>query len=657
VRAALLIAILLSAAPAWGQSLELSPEELTWIKANPVVRIGPAPNFPPIEFFDEAGTYRGLAAEVVDQISASTGLRFEVVRCKSWGAMLEATAAGKIDVWAEAAITPERQKSMNFTKPWLHLPTAILTRPDQGQGLRLGDLRGKKVVVVAGYANHDYVREQVPDLELITVPDLQTGLRLVSFGGADAIVASLGPASYYIQKLGITNLRVGGEADFTWHLAFASRKELPELNSILQKALDHIKPSEHQRLRDRWIRVSAPPWRPSSAQVALAGGGLIVLITISVLIWNRQLRLRIEARTRQLNASELALRTLLDTVPEGLFVLDAQGRVTDSNARAAELWDPSGKGLVGQALGELLFPGQPSSLRAVKEAAWAGSPQRCHREARLPGGEPCDVALSLEAIQLGGTPSLLVSVRDVREQRRLERMQSEFIATISHELRTPLTAIHGALGLLEHLPHDADQAAELIRVAARNGERLTRLVDDVIDVERLARGDLRFELKDQPLRPLLEQSLNVNAPYASGLGVSFALGELADVFVRVDEARLAQVLANLLSNAAKFSPKGAEVTLSAEASADRVAITIRDRGPGIPLEFQERVFQRFAQADGPNEAKGTGLGLAICREIVTRLNGEISFETAPGEGTTFVVDLPQSPSEQPPPLVPPSSGD
>ena len=642
MRASLLIAIVLSASTTWAQGLDLSPDERAWIEANPVVRIGPAPNFPPIEFFDEEGNYRGLAAEVVDQISASTGLRFEVVRCKSWGDMLERTAAGEIDVWAEAAITPERQKSMNFTRPWLHLPTAILTRPGQGSGLRLSDLRGKKVVVVAGYANHDYVKAQVPDLELITVPDLRTGLRLVSFGGGDAIVASLGPASYYIQDLGITNLRVAGEADFTWHLAFASRKELPELSSILQKALDRIPAAEHQRLKDRWIRVSTPAWRPSSAQIAVSGGALIALIAIGVLLWNRELRRRIEARTQQLHASEQALRTLIDTVPDGIFVVDAEGRVTDSNARAAQLWDPKGEGLVGRALGELLFPGQPASLRAEKQAAWGGTPQRCEREARLPGGEPCDLALSLEAIQLGEVPGLLVSVRDVREQRRLERMQSEFVATISHELRTPLTAIHGALGLLEHLPHDAEEAAELVRVAARNSERLTRLVDDVIDVERLARGDLRFEFLEQPLRPLLEQSVAVNAPYGVRLGVSFVLGEVAEVTVRVDEARLSQVLANLLSNAAKFSPKGAEVTLSAEVRAERVAILVQDRGPGIPEDFQERVFQRFAQADGPNEAKGTGLGLAICREIVTRLDGEISFETAPDEGTTFAVELPLS---------------
>jgi signal transduction histidine kinase len=241
------------------------------------------------------------------------------------------------------------------------------------------------------------------------------------------------------------------------------------------------------------------------------------------------------------------------------------------------------------------------------------------------------------------------------ERRRMEALKDEFISIVNHELRTPLTSIHGALGIINTKlgPEIPEDARRLLEIAYRNSHRLARLVDNVLDLQKIESGTVTFEVRVQPLRPLLEHAVEANQPYATQLGVTLVLEEAPpDVQVEVDGDRVIQVLTNLLSNAAKFSPPGERVGVSAAASGDswwRVAVT--DRGPGIPESFRGRVFQRFAQADSSTTRPrgGTGLGLSICKAIVERMGGRIGFETEPGRGTTFYFDLPMegAPAEAP----------
>jgi signal transduction histidine kinase len=231
------------------------------------------------------------------------------------------------------------------------------------------------------------------------------------------------------------------------------------------------------------------------------------------------------------------------------------------------------------------------------------------------------------------------------ERRRMEALKDEFISIVNHELRTPLTSIHGALGIINtrlgaELP---EEARRLLDIAYRNSRRLTRLVDNVLDLQKIESGTVTFEIETQPLRPLLEQAVEANQPYATQLGVTLVLEEAPPaVRVAVDGDRVIQVLTNLLSNAAKFSPPGERVAVSAVSSAGCWRVAVTDHGPGIPESFRGRVFQRFAQADSSTTRPrgGTGLGLSICKAIVERMGGRIGFETSSGRGTTFYFDLP-----------------
>lgn len=235
--------------------------------------------------------------------------------------------------------------------------------------------------------------------------------------------------------------------------------------------------------------------------------------------------------------------------------------------------------------------------------------------------------------------------RDISEQKRIEQLKNQFVSTVSHELRTPLTSISGALGLIAGgaVGSIPPQASELIAVAYKNSQRLGHLINDLLDMDKIAAGKMRFDMILQELLPIIEQAIESNQAYARQFNVEFCLLKpVEDILVRVDAQRLVQVLSNLLSNAVKFSPGGGQVDIAVINQAHQVRIEVRDQGPGVPQDFQERLFTKFSQADSSDTRSkgGTGLGLAISRELVERMGGRIGLVSVPGKGATFYFDLP-----------------
>ena len=234
---------------------------------------------------------------------------------------------------------------------------------------------------------------------------------------------------------------------------------------------------------------------------------------------------------------------------------------------------------------------------------------------------------------------------DITERKNMEQMKDEFVSTVSHELRTPLTSISGALklmvsGALGEMP---EKSRTMLDIAHKNSQRLTLLINDLLDMEKLLAGKMAFNLHKQPLHTLLEQTVYENRAYGDQYQVSFQLAPVADTLqVMVDEQRFLQVMSNLLSNAAKFSSPGNRVDIRTAAEDGNVRISVVDYGSGIPLEFQHRLFQKFSQADASDSRQkgGTGLGLAITKELLENMNGKISVESQPGLGSCFTISLP-----------------
>lgn len=283
-------------------SLSLTEQEHEWIKRHPVILAAPDPDFPPVEYFNDQGVYSGLAADYIKIIERETGIHFKIIQLPNWAHVLNKARNKKIDLVTVAAETPQRAEYLAFTKPFFVLPTVIIVRQQVRQNLTMQNLTGMKVALVNDYAAHDYIKNHYPDLNLDPVPNIQTGLRKVSFGMVDAMIGNIATVSYYIEKGTITNLRVAGSTNFSYNLSFAPRKGHPELKSIIDKVLNQIPEKEKHAISKKWIVLEQDHLFNNKniwGIVALVIGIVLILLSANF-IWNRLLRKLVEKRTEEL---------------------------------------------------------------------------------------------------------------------------------------------------------------------------------------------------------------------------------------------------------------------------------------------------------------------------------------------------------------------
>ena len=353
-----------------------------------------------------------------------------------------------------------------------------------------------------------------------------------------------------------------------------------------------------------------------------------------------------------LRASEARLRQILESMPIGVFVMDAAGKPYFANRYARSIaWVDGGSG-------EVAFPGNvllagtdqpyPAERNPLLRALTKESSVVADMELAAAGRRiPLEVWGSPVFDERGRVAYALTAFHDITERRKVERMKDEFVSVVSHELRTPLTSIQGALGLLENgvLGPLGGEALEMAHIAGDGSRRLLRLVNELLDIQKLEFGTPTLHPQPVALGPLLSKVVAASRPYATTLRIGLDLDDGAPAVVVVaDPDRLSQVVANLLSNAIKFTPPGEHVQVTARRVArNQVRVAVEDRGPGVPEEFRASLFQKFSQADASDARQkgGTGLGLAICKVIVEKLGGAIGHEPPAGGGALFYFELPE----------------
>ncbi|HHR85306.1 MAG TPA: transporter substrate-binding domain-containing protein, partial [Candidatus Acetothermia bacterium] len=316
----------------------LTQADRHWISTHPVITIAPDPAFPPIEYFDDNGEYRGVASEYLTLIAQETGLTFKAVHCASWNEALQRVESHEIDALPAAAQTEERGQYLLFSEPLLIFPGVIITRQQVDQDLSLDDLAEMRVAVVQGYLWQEFISRDHPEITLDLVPDPVTGLRKVSLGMADAMVATLPVAIYYIEQEGITNLRVAGESGYFTRLSFASRNDWPQLNAIVRKALANIPQSEKDAITDKWINLgNTQHMSRRTLWIIIAISAVLVVTGLGFVAWTITLRRQIARRTATLRLSESRYRGLFEGLSDALFLETLDGKILDVNDSACKL--------------------------------------------------------------------------------------------------------------------------------------------------------------------------------------------------------------------------------------------------------------------------------------------------------------------------------
>jgi signal transduction histidine kinase len=351
-----------------------------------------------------------------------------------------------------------------------------------------------------------------------------------------------------------------------------------------------------------------------------------------------------EADRRRILAAEREFDLIFQNVYDGIVIFEDDGSILRSNRKARELLSAESNKEAVDALRSLL-PEQKSH-RTTSDGIEAEKP----KSYTLVTG---DRTLNCRVMQLGlsGTQAFYCVLNDLSAEDRLTETRNNFVVSINHELRTPLTSLSGSLALLgsRYQGQIPEKGMKLVTMASRNADRLLRLVNDILTLQAIDQHHLTLNMQTLPVSSVLSDAVTMNEGYGHSYGVEIDLGSLEqDAMIKVDSDRIQQIFSNLISNAVKYSPKGGVVRISADVRPDQVVFSVKDSGPGIPLQSRASVYDRFAKpahAEGV-QASGTGLGLSITRELVIKQGGEINMVTTTADedpenhGTIFYFTFP-----------------
>lgn len=343
------------------------------------------------------------------------------------------------------------------------------------------------------------------------------------------------------------------------------------------------------------------------------------------------------------NASRL--KAVLDTVTDGIVMINNQGLIESVNHSMTSLFGYTEIELVGQPVTMLMEETQATKHNIYLDRhITSGGSLKLSKDRQLyavrKSGEIFPVELNVSEVWHGKHKKFVGTIRDITDREKIDRLKNEFVSTVSHELRTPITSIKGSLdlmaaGVVGKVPH---KALNLVNIAKSNSSRLLHLVNDILDIEKIESGTINFNTSEVSVHWLINNVINANTTYAKQFSVKLnvCLPE-QDMLIDIDKDRIIQVLTNLVSNACKFSHPNSTVEIGASFENNNVTFFVKDHGQGIPDDFRSRIFSKFAQADGSDtrRAGGSGLGLSISKQLVEKMSGRIWYESETGTGSTF----------------------
>jgi two-component system sensor histidine kinase/response regulator len=635
----------------------LTESEQQWLQKIDKIRLGVDPAWPPIEFFDKNKKYKGIAADYVARVSKNIDVEMFANPQLSWDEALERAKSGEIDVFPAIARTAQRDAYLLFTEPYLHFPSLVYMRDDAGLITGLEDLTNKNIAVEKNYANHEILVENHPDINLIVVDSTYEALMAVSTGSADAYMGNVATAGNIIERYGLTNLKVVAPTPYALELAFAVRKDWPELVNILEKAIAAIPAVERKGISNAWFSIRYEHGIDYALIWKIATTAIVFYIIGFTWFWF------IRRQRKALKISEERFQLAMHAAQEGLWDWNI---LNDSVYYSPGYWamlgyEPGEKKENHASWISLLHPDDKIAALEFVDRAISQREKHYEHEFRLRHkqghyidvlsvGSICDQSPDGKAIRSVGTQvditerkknELLLKEAKL-EAEKASRFKSDFLANMSHDIRTPMNAIVGLGHLALQTKLDEKQRDYLLKINSAS-DTLLMLVNDILDFSKIEAGKLLIEKIPFKLDDVLENISNLfqSKLNEKNIELIFKVDKNVPPMLVGDALRLGQILTNLVSNAFKFTQAG-EVVISIKMQAldeneVKLGFSVRDTGIGIEAKQQERLFESFYQVKHSisRQSTGTGLGLAICKNLVELMGGDIEVESIVDIGTNF----------------------
>jgi two-component system sensor histidine kinase EvgS len=623
--------------------------------------VGGDHRYPPFEYLDEYGEPAGFNVELTRMIAKEMGLDVEI-RLGPWTGVLHDLERGEIDAVQGMFYSAERDRKFDFTQPHSVNNYVVVARRGEGKAPdSLNDLKGKRIVVQKRDISHDYLLEQGLASQVVAVENQEDMLRELAEGKHDCALAPRTIALHIIKARGWANLQLGQNSILSMDYCYAVPNGHAALLAQFSEGLRVLRDSgDYHRLQEKWMGVYEQP-SPSFATIlrklAMVLVPLLFLLVVFFL-WSWTLRRQVKARTRELKESEERFKVLHNASFGGIAIHD-NGVILDCNQGLSDITGYSRNELLGMNGLKLI---SKKSRDMVKSTVLLGYTGPYEALGLRKNGEEYPVRLEARNLPYKGLNILVTEFRDITEQKRAEeamlqaKMQaeaanqakSEFLANMSHEVRTPINGVMGMLQLMETTLLDAEQAS-YIRMATEAGNRLTRLLSDILDLSRVEAGKMEIRMAPFKIQDITDSVSGLFSVTARNKNVTLecilAPG-MPEVLVG-DEMRVRQVLFNLVGNAIKFTERGGVVLgvepLSAtEGEGYLVHFSVTDSGIGIAKDRLNDIFEPFRQVEDSytRSFQGAGLGLSIVQRLVDLMAGTVSIESTPGEGTVVHVILP-----------------
>ena len=662
-------------------SLELNDSERLWLTTHPTVSFTGDPNWLPYEAFDSNGKYIGIVSGHLDLIAALTGLRFRISPSKTWTESTEKAKSGMVDILSETDDS-DLKSHLLFTDAYLSNPIVIAMHSREHYVEGISHIRDRKIAVIKDYGYVSKIRRQYTNIEFTTVPDIQHGLIAVSTGEVDALLCTLALCSYTIAELGLNNVKITGNTEFDTKLALGVQKNLPELVSILNKAIKNISYAQQQAILDDWIKQKYIEKTDYTLAYQVTAVAFILLAIFAY--WNRRLsreiNLRISTENELKSAQEVLRlsqqRLLLHREHNPLAVIEWN---TDFEVLS---WNPAAHRIFGFSRDEVL--GQhitrnilPECARKTVYGVWKDLLNKCGgerstnenitKDGRIILCEWYNTALVNPDGAVIGVASL---VDDITERTRaeqeleqyrhhLEAMVTErtaaleetnkelesFSYSVSHDLRAPLRSIDGfSHALLEDYAEQLDDVGKNYLQRVRNSaQRMSMLIDDMLSLSRVMRHELNR--KDIDLGKMAQAVITELQDYEPQRGVDVDI--TPGVHAWGDAHLIDIAMDNLLGNAWKYTGKKdhAHIEFGLTNKNGKKIYHVRDNGVGFDMKYADKLFGSFQRLHKADEFEGTGIGLATVARIIRRHGGELWAEGAVGRGAAFYFTLGEEKSD------------